>query len=278
MSFTVTIDWLGFTIKGNPNNVNSMLAFVAPDGIMEPIKPRFGFTRASRLQNGIDVLSSGSGDSVVAHFVVSGSALQACDKAGIRPIEILRYAILLGAKTTRIDLAKDAKDEQVELVELASLASTGDFTGTAQKSSVVQSSDGGTTVYVGSRQSERFVRIYDKGIESGEGGDWVRLEMETKGETAHMVAMALATDSATINDTLCGAVRKMCAFNVPGWARLLNSDAEWSLPKIEKRSDTALWIQNQVTPAIVNYIEKEGRTDAIEHLLKHLKEALEQVS
>lgn len=47
-------------------------------------------------------------------------------------------------------------------------------------------SEGGVpTVYIGSRKSDFRVRVYDKGHESGMGGDWMRVEAQYRNDAAH---------------------------------------------------------------------------------------------
>lgn len=274
MKYTTTIDWISFTIKNNDEGVSNVLSYLNPSGIMEPTKPKFGYARSARGEAGFEFLSSNPGGIMGSHFIISGSALVNLGNSGKRGIEILELALQQSAKITRIDLAKDAREQSFGFIHLAEAAQTGNFTGTAQKASVVRSSDGGTTVYIGSRSSERFVRVYDKGVESGEGGNWARLEMETKGETAHMVAMALATGGANISNVLCSAVGKMFQIDLPDWKDLLNSDAEYDLPKIEKRSDTEKWIETQVATAVLSHLDKNPDSEAVKRLYAMLRERL----
>jgi hypothetical protein len=49
------------------------------------------------------------------------------------------------------------------------------------KKTVTSDSDGGFTIYVGSRQSDKMLRLYDKGAEQGQQPEtWYRLELEIK--------------------------------------------------------------------------------------------------
>lgn len=43
----------------------------------------------------------------------------------------------------------------------------------------------GHTIYVGASSSDRMVRIYDKGAESGTGADWLRFEVQLRRESAN---------------------------------------------------------------------------------------------
>ena len=68
------------------------------------------------------------------------------------------------------------------------------------KRSVVVSYDGtqqnGSTVYIGAPSSDFRIRIYDKALEEGEEGHWVRVEMVMRGAHANaFVAQAIETDT-----------------------------------------------------------------------------------
>jgi hypothetical protein len=58
--------------------------------------------------------------------------------------------------------------------------------GKPRKAAIVQSGDGLDTVYIGSRQSDRFTRVYVKPLDSGLRA--LRFEVEYKGDHAHRVA------------------------------------------------------------------------------------------
>jgi len=61
--------------------------------------------------------------------------------------------------------------------------------------SLIVNSKGGETLYVGSRQSDQFARLYDKGAETGllaPGNQW-RYEVEFKGERASQALKRLTT-------------------------------------------------------------------------------------
>lgn len=66
----------------------------------------------------------------------------------------------------------------------------------------------GTTVYLGSRESDRFVRIYDKNID---GVDYDRLEVEFKRTRADWIMRQIAAAPAAelpelLNGVVCGAI------------------------------------------------------------------------
>lgn len=84
-------------------------------------------------------------------------------------------------------------------------------------------SESGTTFNFGSRTSDKFVRLYDKGAEQGAGWwTWLRYELEIKGKSAEAVWPKLAsTDNhaAFAQSYARGAVPKFEELN-PEFARL----------------------------------------------------------
>jgi len=113
-------------------------------------------------------------------IILSGQALGGFDTHGILPA----FMDIWRGKITRADFAVDfiwsgckvehlAEDYRVE----HGLEGVKSFSFISSKS--------GSTVYVGSRTSEKMLRVYDKGGEQGVPIDWLRVEFETKGGNAH---------------------------------------------------------------------------------------------
>ncbi|MEG4172435.1 MULTISPECIES: replication initiation factor domain-containing protein [unclassified Microcoleus] len=120
----------------------------------------------------------------------------------------------------------------------------------------------GTTVYLGSRESERFVRIYDKNID---GTDYDRLEIEFKRTRAEwimqeMVACPVEELPKFLNGVVCGQIKfsrhredieffkdyKYGPISVP--APTLHLDIERSIAFIEKHCATFAMVQEFMGP------------------------------
>jgi Replication initiation factor len=115
----------------------------------------------------------------------------------------------------------------------------------------------GTTVYLGSRESERFVRIYDKNID---GVDFDRLEIEFKRFRASFIIQEIANLSVDelpsyLNGVVCGQIKfsrhrsdieffrrySVGAVDVP--ASTLHLDIERSLAFIERHCATLAMVE-----------------------------------
>lgn len=109
---------------------------------------------------------------------------------------------LLDGKFTRLDLAYDDRTGVINLPRLAIDVAERNFIGHAKKSERLYSDDidediQGLTVYVGSRKSDLFIRVYDKAAERGFKPSelhWVRIEIQMRRDRAEMAARAVATD------------------------------------------------------------------------------------
>lgn len=109
---------------------------------------------------------------------------------------------LLDACFTRLDLAYDDRTGVIMLPRLAMDVADGNFIGRARYTQRVYSHDfdtdiDGLTVYVGSKQSDVFVRIYDKAAERGYSPadmHWVRVEIQLRNARAVLAARSVATE------------------------------------------------------------------------------------
>lgn len=122
----------------------------------------------------------------------------------------------------------------------------------------------GRTLYIGSRKSEQFIRLYEKGLEQrGKAptpeaaeaipDDWTRLELVAKPQKAHRRALLAAMEPADV-------------FGVAIWTRQL-ADAVLALdvPRIERaswtRADDAValdWMIRQYGSVLLRQVEMFG--------------------
>jgi len=115
------------------------------------------------------------------------------------------------------------------------------------------------SMFIGSRQSERFFRIYDKGIESG--SEWyrmaVRWELELKAEAAHSYADQLSrieNPEAAMLATVCNfAVSRLEIRPGPGPLRWIASD-EIKCTRLPQSAQSYIkelrWLNRSVRPCV----------------------------
>jgi len=124
---------------------------------------------------------------------------RACASLGERLVPFLGWCVEHGS-VRRLDLAIDDRAGLVTLGRIKAAEAAGAVVSRARSrptfvGDVLQRPGEGWTLYYGSRKSEGLVRIYDKAAERGgearNGGHWVRVELEAKGDYADSLAGAV---------------------------------------------------------------------------------------
>lgn len=258
---TATIDWLSGTFHDEADAWR-FLIWLETDPQPKPCKPRFGYSWGNEYTSGLLVYASSERTAMGVHVIMSGSTLAYYIKAGKAVLAILEKFITNKGKCTRLDLALDLIDGGIDGKKIYEALQSGNRTGIATSSSLVLSGSAGCTVYVGSRQSDRFMRIYNKAAEQDVVADWYRLEIECKGDVAKEYARALVLNSTMgLGSFTWSTAKKMCYTEGGNYHMFGKFTSTVALPKIEKQSDTRKWILEQVIPALDNYL-KERADDA----------------
>jgi phage replication initiation protein len=265
MPYTTCIDWLSFTAKEGFSD-DDLLSIIAPVADRIAIAPQFGYTTAFECTTAVRMYSNHGRPDMGLHFVISGASLRDFAANGRTSRELLRRIVHGGGKVSRLDFAKDAYLEGIDLRRIGSLAVRKYYTGYAQSANVVQGSEGGYTLYVGSRHSERFIRIYDKSAEQHLATDWIRAEIETKGAVAKAIAGHLSNDVVRWDDVFGQLMESMFMVNDPTYKALIRNSATEGVPKVEKTPDTEKWIHDQVLPAVTKYLMQHPDSVAIAEL------------
>lgn len=122
---------------------------------------------------------------------LSGQACRELEALGTDLWELIRQALLHQAHVTRLDLATDDLAGHLPVDEMLAAFRSRHFRSRAQDYGIIQSHSRGRdgwTLYLGSRSSDRYLRIYNKAAEQGYTGQWVRVELELKGDAAQACA------------------------------------------------------------------------------------------
>jgi hypothetical protein len=207
------------------------------------------------------------------HVIFSGSALRNIfEHHGISSEAILRVASHAGASFTRLDLAKDAQDVDISLERVWGSLQHKSLPGNARTFGKIESNDGGFTIYIGSRQSEKFVRIYDKAAESKLSGKlWYRFEVETKGMVARAVAVSLRQSNnwgGVFDSIVLGMVGQPESVSLENF--FSDGNVPIGLPKSERHTDREKWIEGQVIPAVAKHFIENPQSAAVDRLRKTL--------
>ena len=93
------------------------------------------------------------------------------------------------ANVSRIDVACDDREGFLDMDEIVQKIQTNQVNSRMTRRSVLVSYDGtrrnGSTIYIGAPSSDFRVRIYDKALEQGEDGHWVRVELVLRKKNAN---------------------------------------------------------------------------------------------
>jgi len=271
--FFTTIDWLSLTFERNNSDARQFTSIYSPAATSETTTAHHGYDTATRNKNGVLCMWHTRREEMGLHVVFSGSALRNIfEQRGVHPQEIIKTATHACASVTRLDLARDAQNEQIDLRAIKTAVEMGENKGNARTWAEMTSAKKGYTLYVGSRTSEKFIRMYNKGAEQGDiNADWQRFEIECKGMIARAAAKAIC-DKVSIGavfDDLAMASLELP--NCADYGRLFPAyETQFSLPKIEKHTDTEKWIITQVIPAVEGFFERNPESTVYERLVDML--------
>ena len=268
---TQTIDWLSYTISWHELDKDalttldgqraSMPHLVHVEGDWTRDVPLHGYEDAWVNKEGGNarVMISRPGHAMGVHVQLPGQAL-----AKMHPLDILQTVEACKASVTRIDIAIDfhgvSDPEDCYQAFMLGAAET-----RAANVNLITGTKG-KTCYVGSRSSERYLRVYDKAAQTQTEGDWTRIELECKGRVAKWVAKTVKEKGY---NAIPPIIRKFFAAPKIDWYERATTvrDAEIGTPEPKKMTDTRGWLLGVVAKTLA----KETKEDT-EFLLTFLRE------
>ena len=141
-----------------------------------------------------------------AHIEVTGHGCRELEAAGVvlNWQTFLREMLDAGAKFTRLDGALDDKVGLLDLNKIIAACKDGRVVSAYQNADLrpkVNPATGeltGDGVTFGNRTSETYIRIYDKGLQTKNCGQWIRVEIEAKKTRAQALAVAISREGTKI--------------------------------------------------------------------------------
>jgi len=178
-----------------------------------------------------------------------GSALKQ-----VEPIMELQHAVAIGGQVSRLDIAIDT-DEAWDVEDFRKAIKSGEVDTRARKAGVYDGLNG-WTVYVGSRSSEKFLRIYDKAAETKTTDPWTRIELECKGDFAQSIAKGINAEGYGMIPLV---IRAFAHFpTLPCWERVTGGGGVYlATPKVERHSNTRGWLLQTVAPVLVRMVNND---------------------
>ena len=255
------LDWLEFTLpvgQSNPLEVAERLLSKLPPGAQPLEYGRMGYTHGWRLPAGGLLLYNPYRYEMGVHCSLPSGLLALLDKS---PEDVIKLVLLQGGKFTRLDVAIDT--DQVHISEIDAAVRYGNLVSRSQKRDYRGSYGGeGFTIYIGSRSSSRFIRIYDKAAEQKVEGVWTRCEVEFKAKQAQRAAdhiasgtdpRALIVSSLDFRDSSADSNISRCP-QLPWWSAWVGSVKRVSfavrkaVDEVVKRAEQ--WVRKQVGPTL----------------------------
>jgi hypothetical protein len=235
----------------------------------KPSKPKNGYSAAMSWGKGISLYWGEK--RMGEHLCLTGDGI--AEYGEIQSALLVQNLANLGVNFTRLDLAQDILDSET-VGEIASSAKfkMGEGVIRERQYKSFASKDTTETFYCGSRSSEVFTRVYDKGLKFGYDSQfWTRVEHECKRRTAQEIALSLtrAGDGKLadkINSLWAGLTLAMLGDSIP-------SIGLWGLtPEFigvkPKERDRLGWINSTVLKSLARAYSEYGHAWFCEYALK----------
>lgn len=262
------LDWLQF-IADRPEVplAGNYIYYLRGHGGMKACKAFNGYTTAYRNDLGVLVQWNENRPDMGVQTTYTGQVIGSYLIAGVSSFALFRHHLATGSRVNRIDLAIDVYDTGIDIEETLYKALKDGTATTRCKPHMDVSPDGGVTLYIGSRKSDKCLRIYDKAKERGIEGDWKRVELELSGDFAKALGKELrAMTDEQIKQRAKDLIAGVVDFHSEWWQWVVgNHPCRLTVPS--KRADKIQeWIEKQVAPALATYIKNGGNRNVIEIL------------
>jgi len=240
-------------------------------------KALFGYSAAERYESGAVLMWHVERPDMAYHLMLSGSALNWISGQGQDSLDVLKQLNAIGARVSRLDMAIDVFDSGMQMSDFSKqtrLPAIGK--GRVPQLTPVGTQEDGWTIYIGSRSSDKCLRIYDKAKEQHDKQtDWIRIELECKGDVAHWLGATLPSNSLKECYALASSLmRAMADFNVPAWVASHNSEkVAIGIPK-KGKTDTLKWLIDVCAPSLAKTIALKPTEPILEMFWAQLKHEL----
>lgn len=260
MDSRTIVDWLAVTYdwENIPSlskgveylSVQNLLVWLgqAPDLFRQDVA-RYGYAIGMKATDNVTVYLSEPGSANGVHIVYPGSAL-----TPMRTRNALMHMAAHNGKCTRIDLSVDVRDGTLTPQTLRNMYVDGRYSGRGRSWSLMEGTNG-ATFYIGSRSSEKYMRIYDKAAQTGTDGAWLRVELECKGDAARAGAWLVNHNGTSVIPEI---INDFVKFDDPEWTDAMGNAAMSDALKGEKKmSDTRKWLLESVAKTLAREINSD---------------------
>lgn len=259
-----SVDWISVTYQDK--QFDAVHGDLGLDffGENRPTPARPGYSHARRYANGATLHWHITRPDQGVHLVLGGQALSRLNDVGQNSFDVLETLVSARGKLSRIDLARDAINFSFGLPELCQLALVKAYKGTARTAHVITGSDGGQSLYLGSRESNRYLRAYNKAAETGWSGVWERLELELKNKGAEAIQREVFNNGiGNLEPVFTGLVKGMFKVDHKTFEDFLGQEAVSTKMVVRHERDTEKWLMEQVAPSIRKWLENGGDHESV---------------
>lgn len=212
----------------------------------------WGYTEKEQFSDGRIVLKNPERPIMGTHVIMGATCLaQIACGYGVTPYDLLK-SLEPGSRVTRLDVCVDIKNGCFDFDALQ-LELEGGFVKTrASVSHRFQEIGGeGDTIYIGSAESQKRLRIYNKAAEKKlKNHQWTRVELQARAEVAHELADMIA--SSPDNERIIpGAITGFVDFSSNAdWVRVFRGAPVLIKIPEKEASKTIAWLLEVAAPCL----------------------------
>lgn len=212
--------------------------------------------------------------------VMSGDDLRGMIAILYPQSELIKWVVEHARKIARLDLAIDVFDPRADPSDILQLWKQGDLVTparTVRDSTSYTRPDTGkivkaATIYIGSVDSDRQMRVYNKAAQLGILGPWTRIELQCRDDVAMIMARQCLTTG--VGYTTQAAVRAFADVRGLGWWYDATRGPQIEFRTVGRKGGATFeWLMKSAVPAIER-IMRETPNDQRERLAGALLNAL----
>lgn len=250
------IDWFEFTLP--------------PDFTVREAFPAFQFkyvgvgshgyaARFEDARTGATCQSFGATDAMGNHYCFGGQALSETQRiygCGFR--ELAARVLRSNGNVSRVDLAIDCREGKLTPTDYYNAIKQGQIRAKGRSFRFIEGkSQGrqGQTLYIGSPQSDKMLRIYDKAAEQRtvDSKAWLRLEMQCRRLVARAAFGSCVQNG--IDETIRGHIKEAVNWNNAEFAEAIDGDVVEPEQLGRKITNRQNWLMGQVASALAKEID-----------------------
>lgn len=279
MRTSFTPDWITATTKAHSiSQVLERFSFGMTVDDWIAAKAHNGYEHAMKHPFGHVVSWTTKRDDMGVNIMFTGLPLKEVHNAGHNTLGIIYWLCEEEFRFSRIDLAIDVHGVKFNLDALQ----RSEHSGTVNKKPILikdgADNEEGSTLYIGSWESDKFIRIYDKrAITEGHTEEWFRFELVVKGKTASKVAKMIYNMSDTeAGKFTLGVMKAMFNSEDPLYKQAIDAEPVKVASTKDASHSTYDWLMSSITPVLARVILELPHRDVLktfeQEVEKHIRE------